>query len=807
MRYCLVLFCCLLFDSLIHAQNNTFAVSGTVVDNNSLPLPNATVLFLAKKDSVILKSSVTSKSGLFIIDKVKPGAYLISISHTGFQLFYGTVNVSAGDVKLDNFILQPATKQLSGVTVTGRKPFIEIQDDKTVINVESSVVSAGGTAMDVLERSPGITTNQDGAISLRGKEGVIIMIDGRPSPLSASDIAVMLRNMPANAVDKIEIITNPSAKYDAAGNAGIINIRLKKDLRMGINGNYTLGYGQGVYPKLNGGINFNYRNKKINLFGNHNSSYRKNFRDLTFERFFLDNNGILETYLRQETYTVFDPVNHASRLGLDYYVSKKTIIGVLADANFNTTTPLGNSTTFLKDGTGNTIFSVSSGEETEDKRWNLNLNVNLKHNFDSSGKELSVDADFAKYSAEANSNYPLLQQTGGPVQGFAVSPFLSVQDRTFEVYSIKADYRRPFSKKIFFEAGIKKSAVKNANDVIFYNTNGGVNNFDSSRSNNFIYTENINAAYLNLRKTFTKWTIQAGLRVEQTIGDGEQKATGEKFKRNYTQLFPSFTATHAVSKSDKIIFSYSRRIGRPAFNQLNPFRFYTDPFAYNTGNPLLNPMLTHSFEFTYNLNNKLITTVSYGKTNNFIIGFFRKEEGSKIQEEKQFNFDNRDNYSISFTAPLKPAKWWSSNNSMVLFRNIFGGDYLGTVISNNKNTVSINSTNTFSLPKGLTIEFSGNFRSKIAWGPNLINNFGGVSFGIAKSIIQGKASIRFNVSDIFYTQVLNLEATNQNPKVNLINAGDSRAGNIVFTYRFGKKTVAQNRNRTTGTEEERNRIN
>lgn len=771
------------------------------------PLPGVNVLLLHANDSALVKGEVTKPDGSFLFESVQPGRYFISATMVGYQRKrMGVFSVDVQPVDIGEVVLEEQINQLTEAIVTAEKFSVDVQDDKIIVNVGNSIVNAGGTALDILERSPGISVNQNGGITMRGKEGVIVMMDGRPTPLSAADVTAMLRSMPSESIDKIELITNPSARYDAAGSAGIINIKLKKDQRLGTNGSFTLGYGQGRYAKPNAGISVNHREKKFNIFGTYNIGYRKNFRDLSISRKFRADGQVI-TDLQQETFTVFNPLINTARLGVDFFTNEKTVMGVLVDyTNVNNRNNNGRSRTAIDDGQNNRLFLVESAERSNNFRDNVNINFNYKRKLKKEGEELNVDVDYTRFSNDTKSNYPILNTEGAIPAGFNITPFLSVQARSFNVYAMKADYKIPLKKSMLVESGLKISFVENDNNIRFEVDGGNGFENDPTRTNQFVYSENINAAYVNFRKTEKRWSLQAGLRVEQTIGRGEQRTTGQKINRNFSQLFPSFTVGKSIGKKDRIVLSYSRRITRPEFNQLNPFKFYTDPFAYNTGNPLLLPTLTHSLELSYNVGEGLIITGSYSETENFIATLFQREEGSNIQEEMPFNFEKRLNYSLSFTVPLKITTWWTTNSSFTIYRNVFDGTLAGNDLTNSRVTVSGNSVNTLSLGKGFTVEVSGNVRSRVAFGPNVVGNFGQLTMGVAKSIFKERGTLRLTMADIFYTQIIQVEAENQNPEVSIRNAGDSRVGNIVFTYRFGSKTVGQNRNRQSGAEDIRSRI-
>ena len=311
---------------MVYAQRGSVKVN--IVNDEQAALENATVELIQKKDSSLVKAGITDKNGLAELENIRFGDYLLRVTMVNHSTQYSSsfsLTAEQSSLTIPKIVLTPKTGQLSSVTVTARKPFIQKLSDRIVVNVENSIVSAGSSALDVLERSPGVNVSNDDVISLRGRSGVIIMIDGKPTAMSGADLANYLRGLPSAAIERIDIITNPSAKYDAAGNSGIIDIRMKKDQRMGMNGTVTAGYGQGVYPKANAGTTFNYRNKKVNIFGNYNYAYRVGLNHLYLDRNFYDENGVYNGGDLKDNYNKPEFGSHAARLGADFFPSKKTV--------------------------------------------------------------------------------------------------------------------------------------------------------------------------------------------------------------------------------------------------------------------------------------------------------------------------------------------------------------------------------------------------------------------------------------------------------------------------------------------------
>ncbi len=807
----------LLFALCVHTLVTAQApakISVTVKNNKDVALENASAALLTSGKRLI-KSELADKSGIVLFESIASGTYFIKISATGYE-----------DAVTDSIVIDDANKmvtlpavvmqlkqssELKGVTVTAKKPFIQRMNDRLIVNVDNSVVNAGSSAFEVLERSPGVNIDNNDNIALKGKQGVIIMIDGKPSPMSGSDLVNYLRGLPSNSIDRIEIITNPSSKYDAAGNSGIIDIRLKKDQRMGTNGSFNIGYGQGVYPKANSGISLNHRNKKLNLFGSYNYGYRKMLNRLFLDRNFYEN-GIFNGSDLKDNFARMPFNNHNIRAGADYYVNKKTIIGVVLNGNLNAFNRKSDNQSTVFDELHNPDFTFNTIARNNDDNNNFTGNLNFKHTFDSTRKELTVDVDYGRYNSTSKSTTATqYYKIGGGVQ----QPdyiLTGNQKGKLNFTTAKFDYVHPLKNKASFEAGAKTSFVSTDNDARFFDASNGTPVVDAGKTNHFLYDENNNAAYVNFKKDFKKWDMQLGLRAEQTNVKTYQEIGQVKWDSSYLQLFPTAFFNYKLKENQTIGVSVSRRIDRPGYNQLNPFLFLIDVTTYATGNPGLLPQFTWAYEINYTV--KAINfSLSYSHTtnnHNVVIAryndiFPQNPQGDNVTVQIPVNISSSEYVGLSAAAPVKVAKWWNMVNNVDAYYNHFNGNLGGTKLNNGKPAVDVRINNSFTLKNGWATELNGVFNSGGQYGFMVSKPQWGISAGVQKTILQGKGTVRLNVTDIFWTNLPKATITYDNYIEKWHAERETRVANLSFSYRFGKKTVAGARRRTTGSEEERQR--
>ena len=800
----------LTFATLSFAQ--TGKINGRIIASDGKPMEFVTVTLHQTKDSSLVKGEITDATGRYEFMTLKNGQYFVSAQQVGLKKATSDpLSISGNSLTAKDLKLVEDNVNLKAVTITAQKPFIEQQIDKTVVNVENSIVSAGSTALEILEKSPGVVVDNDGKIQLRGKEGVRIMLDGKPSQLSQEQLTNMLRNMNANQILKIEIITNPSAKYDAAGNAGIINIVMKKNQLYGTNGQISSTYGQGVYYKSYNSLSLNYRNGAWNMFGSYNYNNSKNFNNNTIDRIFRANNGkgaVTDSFV-QTAYGRRPRHSNSWRGGLDYNISPKTTVGVLFNGGFggintNQARSMENTTTiFRPDGTINSkLLTVS----TPNDYWQeFSGNANLKHTFDSTGRELTVDLDYSKYKNGDDEAFRVTSLSSTS----AIKNQQNLTDAKFDVASAKFDYSQPLSKKAKFEFGAKTSYVQNSNDIKFYNIVDNIKISDKNITNDFLYKENINAAYGNWQHELPKGlSYQIGLRIENTNITGSQKTLDTSFTRHYTDLFPTAFVQKKWGKKDKnaLRLGFSRRIDRPNYENLNPFRHFLDQYTYQLGNPNLTPQYTNNIDLTYTLMGAMSISVNYGKTKDVMSEVLKQDDDAKQTFITRENLATRENYGVSVNMPIPIKKWWFLNVNTGYNVNHFMGTYLNSALDVKIPQFSANVQSRFTLPKDMSAEISGMYISQIQQGLILSEPFYGVNLGISKQMFDRRLTLRLNAQDIFYSQKFRGHQKYENLDIKIVGFGDSRQVRFTASYRFGNQKVQQARRRSGGADDEQSRI-
>jgi hypothetical protein len=689
-----------------------------------------------------------------------------------------------------------------------------------VVNVEASPTNAGANALEVLEKSPGVSVDKDGNISLKGKAGVQVFIDGKPAYLSGADLANYLRNLQGTQLDQIEIMTNPPAKYDAAGNSGIINIKTKKSKQMGYNVMATLGYSQGVYASNNQNLTFNYRKNKVNLFGTLSRNERNSFQKLSIQRKFIEESSkeVKSLFEQLSSMRQLNMSNNA-KLGADFYLTKKTTIGATLNGFYNPGVFTNNSDIDIANPDG-TLMSKANGFSKSKSQWrHFGSNINFRHVFDTTGKELTADVDYLNYNVSSSQNLmnKYFDPSGVPTN--VPDNLLGSLPQLIRIYSGKADYLHPLKNGAKFEAGIKTSFVETDNNAVYDTLRNGMMILDSARSNHFVYTENINAAYVNYSKQLNKkWSAQLGLRLENTTARGNSKGLAysnvynkfmpfdSAFTLNYTQLFPTAYVQYTADEKNSFTVNYGRRIRRPDYENLNPFVEFLDRYTFEQGNPKLRPQFSHNIELSHTFKGFLTTTLNYTKTNNIIQQVLEQNENSNESYIKQANIANQRQYGIAVSA-FKQFKGFSGNIYANVFNNEFNGIVNNTMVTMGATSAMFNGSVAYKFKKGLTTEVSGFYRTAGVDGVFRIGGFGMMNLGASMPLFKTKGTIRLNVRDVLWSQRIKGESKFGNIDAQFQNYRDSRVASITFTYRFAKgKLNANARRKTSGSADEQSRV-
>lgn len=783
-------------------------ISGSILQN-AQPAEAATVSLLRAKDSAIVKLSVINKEGSYAFENIADGKYLIAVTAVGYQKSFSkpfAVDQQQRAIQLPVISLIPVSKSLTDVTITAKRSLIEQRIDRTVVNVDASITNIGTSALEVLEKSPGVSVDNEGNISLKGKTGVLVMINDRPTQLSGADLANLLRNMGSAQLDQIEIMTNPPARYDAAGTSGIINIKTKKTITAGYNGSATLTYSQGRYPKTAEGLNLNYRNAKVNLFTNLSHNYRQGFSVLTIQRnIYNPNSSVVANYFDQRADLHMQGNSYNAKVGADFFATKKTTVGVVFNGTSSPSSQANRNVTFisnpLKDLQSVTSATVDNTMDWKSFSTNLNFRTLLPK-----GKELTSDIDFLTYDARTDQFMvnAFTDAAGDPYR--KADTLMGDLPQNIKVYSGRVDYIHPLKKGTRFEAGIKSSIVKTDNNAVYDSIQHGQIVHDFNRSNYFVYEENINAAYVNLSTSLSKkWSAQFGLRLENTNAKGSQLTTGEAFDRHYTQLFPTAFFQYKANDKNNFGANFGRRVRRPNYGSLNPFIRFIDRYTYTQGNPALKPSLSNNIELSHTWRNQITTTLNYTGTTD-IIDDVIEQKGQEAYKAPA-NIASLHQFGIAINANTPFTKWWTSNININAFHNRYKGVASGAPIELSQASLIVAGTQQFTLSKTLTGELNGRFVSGRLDGIMRVKALGLLGAGLSQQIMKGQGILRLTIRDIFYTQRLNTESRYGNVDFNFQQVADTRVVSLGFTYRFSKgKKIAPVKRTTGAAGEEQERI-
>lgn len=783
-------------------------IQGTVHDRNNQPLSFANVLLLNQKDSSLVTGVSASDVGTFSITNFVPGKYLIKTSMIGYKTSVSKpfeIKTSNDHIHIAPFIVEEDTKLLGDVDVVAKKPIYEQQIDRMVVNIENSITSTGSTALEVLEKAPGVIVNrQNNTLSLGGKEGVLVMINGKESRMPVSAAIEMLSGMSSENVKKIELITTPPSKYEAEGDAGIINIVLKKDDDFGTNGTYTLGAGMGVDGKLNGSVTMNHHVEKVNLFGMYSYSYDNSYQVISMIRQYNQNGLLNETNsesLREPT-TGF----HNARLGLDYTITSKTIIGLLASGYVSDwEMDAMNGIFYKKD---NQISSLVDQHIVETNKWNHYMgNVNVQHFF-KEDEILEFNADYLHYDDNNPSTY-FIQYHDNTNKLTSTEDIDVTKNTPINTFVGKLDYTKNFGKDIKLETGLKSTNTSFENDVSVANRIAGIWTINPELTNKYNLSENVNAVYSSLNYKFNeKTSMIAGLRYEYTNTVLSTETQTGIIDRHYGKLFPTLFLSRELTKNNTLQFSYSRRITRPSFNELAPFIVFQSPDTYIAGNEKLQPSISDIFKTDYKYKTVLFS-FTYSNENHAIRRFQPSQDANKnILYLTSRNLDQITTASMMLSFPIKVAKWWNAqNNFNGLIQNVTT-DYDGEKLDINLKNFRFNMINNFVVVKGLTAEVSGFYQSPSLFGIYKSKGMSSFDIGFQKKSKNEKNTFSLSLSDVLNTGIYTFSANV--PELNIHTSGtlnfEPRVLRFTYSHNFGSKKVKAERKRETGSEEERRRV-
>ena len=788
----------------VHAQAPS--LKGRVYDETGAGADAVTVSVLKTTDSSLVRSVISDHNGDYQFQIIKPGNYLLVFSQIGYhKIFKGPYQVFAEKTTVaDNVKMAVQGKTLGEVVVVDRKRYIEVKPDKTVLNIDRNILATGTSVLNVLGNAPGVKMNSGGDVLLRSGQKAMIMINGKQVKLEGADLAAFLQNFQSADVDQIELIPNPSARYDAGSSGGVINIILKKGNNYGFNGTSTTNAGIGRFGRGGTTLNGNYRSKRLNIFGSVGYNYDETWHLITTDR---QINDLQKSSLETHYYNTQKNPRLNYRIGADFFIDSLNTIGFLVYGSDNVNTFDRQTDTHLfKNGVLDSTLSTQSNLKryTSSTEWNINYSGIIAHH-----QTLSADFDIATNYRRVYETLTTQQTASGLVVARAMPMFanntLSNIAPTRNVNpAFKIDYSNLLSRANKLDAGIKGSRVSTDNYQYFGVQQNNIVVPYPYLTSHFLYQETVGAAYLNFSHSGNIFSYAAGLRYEHMATDANDVTINENIKRNYSNFYPTIQATYKL-KSSQLIAEYNRRANLLNPSLVNPIVTYLDAYNYVAGNPYLQPEYINHFQLTY-YKPSLLKVYLYADriTNFFSSSYFTQNDASKILTATRTNFKSFNTTGINIDIPAKLTKWWLiSLNTDVSYQRI--KDYNGLIDKGTQDIV-LNLNHEFSISKVLSANLTSKFESSTFYGISYIKPFFSTSAGV-RAQLNSVSSFSFSAADIFDTNRDRYNISYQNLSLQGYDKKETQIFRLSYVYRFGKKTVKGNRRHSNSNEEEIRRMN
>ncbi|TKC00349.1 TonB-dependent receptor [Pedobacter cryophilus] len=791
-------------NALVYCQTSDFKITGKVFAKSE-NIENVNVILITVKDSTVVKSVLSDAIGNYEILNIKPGNYRLSFIKTGYQtVFTDELQLNQKGlgltIPLIEIIKQP--KQLKEVVVQAKIPYIERRAGKTVINVENSVFGLGSSGLEVLQTVPGIRIENNDQLSIQGKNNVAVYIDGKPSNLSGINLVEFLKNIPTNNIEQIELLNGSSARYDAANNGGIINIKFKKGKNIGANGTASFGGGLGRNYRYNAGLSLNNRTEKSNIYFNYDFSEIKAVDDNYLRRNI--NNPSLKTLFDIKNNDLKTRTNHNFLLGLDYNLNKNHAVGFLVNAFSNKmlSDEHNKSLIFNNSIQDSTILSTS----LENRRINnISTNINYAGNLGKKGTSLKADVDYLNYARKSDENLGSIYLDNNGFEFKSPLQFNNLSPSQIDILSIKADISNPINKNSSLDAGLKSSWVKTSSQRNINITSG--QNYIFNPSTLFNYKEQIYAGFISFKTKTEKSNLEIGLRAEQTIAKGDTSLTTKLIDRNYLNLFPNLLYALDFNQNHKISFSFSRGITRPRYEDLNPFYYFLDQYTYNQGNPSLSPSYINASKINWEIKSKYNFSLQYNYIKDFAYVVYEQDNATQTATTSRNNFDYRQTLGFEIGIPITLASWWDIDfNTQAYYEFFKYTNNQKKQINNESTSFLVTLNHTLTLPKGFNAMANMHYESPTSYGIFTFKPLYYVNFGISKSILNKQGSIRFLATDLFDTNSNRYGTNFYNLDLNAKEKAETRSFRLSFSYKFGKKEVKAYRQRKVGAAEEKSRV-
>lgn len=775
-------------------------ISGKVTDPAGQPLEFVVVTLLDASDSSLVKGALTGADGEYVLENIPAGKFILTSSFTGYTKQWSDVpELKEGEQLRLPDITMESSKEMETVTIVSAQPLFVQKPGMLIMNIENSPVRMSGTAFDLLKKAPGVFVDQNSAISLKGKSGVQVYVDGKNTYLSGEQLQNYLQAIPAQDVVRIEIITNPSAKYDAEGNAGIINIITQKGTRQGFNGSVYGGAAQGIYTRSFAGMNFNYGRPEYNFYAKYDFGaprFREDhniYKSVTYEG--------RTSYYTQRTLFSLKPFVHTARMGVDFTPDENTSWGLRVDGSRDVENIGTDNVSLVAQPDSGISDRLNQVNKLRGRFNSAGAGAFWHHTLDSSGREISASADYLLYADRTNETYGLhfTDANGSEIASPVFQRSSSSND--IRIYVTQVDYAHPFRKRYKLETGLKSSYVTTGNALLFEIEDNSGWEKDTTRSNTFTYTEQINAAYVNASASLKKWELMAGLRAEQTLSDGISPTMHEEVKRRYIEFFPSLFVTQKINEKNTLNYSVSRRINRPDYESLNPFLFYLDQFTYKAGNPFLQPEIAWNADLGYSYNDFFFVNASVSRKKQGMTDISRQVDSTGIIYQTTVNLNTVDMAYLGFSLSRNITHWWINEANLSFTYARYQSDLDGTGFDNHNITYNADATETFLLAKGWKFQVSGWYQSQMYYGIFIFEPMGAVDAGLSKNFLDNNLQCSLNASDIFHTRILNISVNYNQQDIHVHHIPDSQVVTFRLRYNFGNAKAARKSQFESGADE------
>lgn len=791
--------------SFCYAQTGSSIIRGNVLAQNNQPAEAATVVLLNLPDSTIIMSALVNNTGAYQFSNIKPGKYVLFATMLGNNKTYSSSYSVATNqtINIANITLLALSTELKEVAVVGRRPYIEVRPDKTIINPAASIIADGQSVLEVLRQSPGVRVDNNDNVSISGRQDALVLIDGKATNLSGPDLATLLKGTQAGNIDRIEILKNGSARYDAAA-GGVVNIVYKKGKNLGTNGTYNASAGYGRYYKASTGVSFNTRTKSFNLFGGYSINGTKTWREIDNDRG-INYAGVQSNYSSIYKNTQESQI-HNFRLGTDFFLSSNHSIGFLVSGIVNNNNFNKNNT--LKIVNQGVLDSTIAAHSTIDRDIsNINYNINYTGRLDKTGRTITANITHTRakrHSAEYITN-EFFDNAGAVYR----DPLLlqNISPTKTNNWTALLEYSNPLPKNSKFDAGLKFSRTQTDNNFVFGPQVNGVYTTDPTYSNRFLFTESIAAAYANYSGKFGKFDLDAGLRGEYTDNQGTSLTTNQVTPHNYFNLFPTVMLNYRYNDKNEYALSFTRGISRPSYDKLNPFLYFVDLYNYQMGNPVLMPQYNNKLSLSHTYNREIMTSLYASLNTGATFPFYQQNDASKISLTTDVNLGRAYTYGININAPLKFTEWWTSNYDIdASYQRYVAYPRYGN-LNKGAGDLVINSTQDFKISETIAAQLSGKYETATFYGIRQYRPTFMANAGVSKDIFHKLGKLSISVNDIFKTYKDRISVNYQNLNLRLVDLREYRKVNINFSYRFGRTTVKGAAGHVTGNEDVQSRMN